>query len=131
LRLLLDTHIVLWTATNLDRLSARENMLIINSRNVVAVSAVSIWEIRIKWDSFFRSGTRKLTISPVDILGIIEATGWPIVPLTGAHAAATLDRTPGHKDPFDELLLVQAQVEGMRLLTRDEKLADHPLALIA
>ena len=100
-------------------------------RNPVSVSAVSIWEIRIKWDHFFRSGTRKLDVSPNDILGIIEQSEWPIMPLTGINAATTLVCLPAHKDPFDELLLVQAQVEGMRLLTRDDKLADHPLALIA
>lgn len=55
------------------------------------------------------------------------AIGWAFLPLTPQHAATELVPGLGHKDPFDELLLVQAQVEGLRLLTRDSKLLDHPL----
>ena len=57
------------------------------------------------------------------------AVGWGLLPLTVRHAAAKLVQPLGHKDPFDELLLVQAQEEGMRFLTRDAKLADHPFAV--
>jgi PIN domain nuclease of toxin-antitoxin system len=56
--------------------------------------------------------------------------GWEILPLTAHHAAAELADPIPHKDPFDELLLVQAQEEGMRLLTRDTKLEGHPLAVL-
>ena len=57
------------------------------------------------------------------------AVDWELLPLTARHAAAVLTHPIGHRDPFDEVLLVQAQEEGMRLLTRDEKLAGHPLAV--
>jgi PIN domain nuclease of toxin-antitoxin system len=54
---------------------------------------------------------------------------WALLPPTAAHAAAGLDQPLGHNDPFDELLLVQAPEEGMRLLTRDARLAGHPFAI--
>jgi PIN domain nuclease of toxin-antitoxin system len=56
---------------------------------------------------------------------------WELLPLTARHASAALASPLGHRDPFDELLLVQAQEEGMRLLTRDAKLARHPLACVS
>ncbi len=57
------------------------------------------------------------------------AVGWEFLPLTLRHAAAVLTHPLEHKDPFDGLLLVQAQEEGLRLLTRDERLVEHPLAV--
>ncbi len=62
-------------------------------------------------------------------MGFAKAMGWELLPLTIDHAAAGLVRSLGHKDPFDELLLVQAQEERMRLLTRDAKLIGHPCAV--
>ncbi len=59
----------------------------------------------------------------------MDAAGWTILPLTPDHAITPLDTPLAHTDPFDELLLVQAQVEGLRFLTRDSKLLDHPLAV--
>ena len=56
------------------------------------------------------------------------AMDWELLSLSARHAATQLEQPLAHKDPFDELLLVQAQTEGMRLLTRDTKLAAHPLA---
>lgn len=95
------------------------------------VSAVSIWEARLKWQSWHASGTRKGVITHDDLMLFIEQVGWTLLPLSARHAAATLDSPVEHKDPFDELLLVQAQVEGLRLLTRDRMLVGHPLAITA
>ena len=63
------------------------------------------------------------------MVAFAEAVAWEMLPLTGRHAAAELALPLGHKDPFDELLLVQAQEEGMRLLTRDAKLVGHPFSV--
>jgi PIN domain nuclease of toxin-antitoxin system len=57
-----------------------------------------------------------------------ERAGWTFLPLVPRHALAPLSPPATHKDPFDEMLLIQAQVEGLRLLTRDRALLDHPLA---
>jgi len=92
--------------------------------------AVAVWEVRLKWHSFRISGGRKGPIAPASIVAFAAAMDWEFLPLTARHAAAELARPLGHKDPFDELLLVQAQEEGMRLLTRDAKLAGHALAAV-
>ena len=92
------------------------------------VSAVTVWELRLKWRSLYASGERKGPIEPASVLVFGAAMGWEFLPLSARHAAATLRRPLSHKDPFDELLLVQAQEEDMRLLTRDGRLASHPFA---
>lgn len=127
MRLLLDTHILLWAMVDPGLLSVREDRLLRTSGTEVHVSAVSIWEIRIKWNTFDRSGARKLETSPFAALAFVEEMGWNMIALTAAHAATVLAQSLAHKDPFDELLLVQAQEEGLRLLTRDRLLAGHPL----
>jgi PIN domain nuclease of toxin-antitoxin system len=95
----------------------------------IVLSAVAVWELRLKWHSFHVSGGRKGLIDPLDVVNFASAIGWTFLPLTAHHAAAHLNSPLKHKDPFDELLLVQAQEEVMRLLTRDSKLAGHPFAL--
>ncbi|MCY4003295.1 MAG: type II toxin-antitoxin system VapC family toxin [Rhodospirillales bacterium] len=93
------------------------------------VSAVSIWEMRLKHDARHRSGTRKSPFDPNAVLAVLEDQEVVFVPMTMRHAAWALDVPLAHRDPFDELLLVQAQEEGLRLLTADRLLADHPLAI--
>lgn len=128
MRLLLDTHILLWAIVDPGLLSIHEDRLLRATGTEVYVSAVSIWEIRIKSNTFDRSGARKLETSPLAALAFVGEMGWNMVALTAAHAAAALRDPVPHKDPFDELLLVQAQEDGLRLLTRDRSLAGHPLA---
>ena len=62
---------------------------------------------------------------------MLETQGVAFLDMTPNHAAAALETPLGHRDPFDELLLVQAQEEGLKLLTADRRLADHPLAVTA
>ena len=98
----------------------------------LSVSSVSIWELRIKWEKRFVSGARKGEASPNDVLDGLRIIGVNIINDLDADLAAKSLTTPMlHNDPFDELLLVIAQERGLRLLTRDQKLAGHPLALIA
>jgi PIN domain nuclease of toxin-antitoxin system len=85
----------------------------------------AVWELRLKWHSFHVSGERKGPVDPASVVAFAQAMNWEFLPLTARHAAAVLTEALSHKDPFDELLLVQAQEEGMRLLTRDARLAGH------
>ena len=94
----------------------------------LVLSAVAVWELRLKWHSFHISGGRKGPVNPAAVVAFAARIDWEFLPLTAHHAAAELAHPLGHKDPFDELLLVQAQEEDMRLLTRDSKLAGHPFA---
>ena len=131
MRLLIDTHYLIWLVDQPQRLTQVEHAMLRDRRNELAISSVSIWEIRLKFGARHPSGERKGTVAPEAAIRVANDLGLRIIDMTERHAATTLDTPITHKDPFDELLLVQAQVEGMRLLTRDTLLASHPLALIA
>lgn len=93
------------------------------------VSVVSIWEMRLKFHARHPSGARKSRFDPEDAVAALEEQDVTFLPLTIRHAARPLETPLDHRDPFDELLLVQAQEEGLKLLTVDRQLAGHPLAL--
>ena len=93
------------------------------------VSAVSIWEMRLKHYARHRSGGRRSRFSPEDVVAALEEQDMTFLPMTMRHAASDLETPLDHKDPFDELLMVQAQEEGLRLLTVDRRLVGHPLAV--
>lgn len=95
----------------------------------LVVSAVSIWEMRLKHRSLHPSGERKSPYDPADVVAMLRKHGVRFVSLDEVHATHGLRAPLPHKDPFDELLLVQAQEEGLRLLTADSQLAGHPLAI--
>ena len=92
-------------------------------------SAVSIWEMRLKHSARHASGERKSRFDPNDVIPVLENQGVTFLPMTIRHAARALETPLGHRDPFDELLLVQAQEEGLKLLTVDRLLVSHPLAV--
>ncbi|KPF64617.1 hypothetical protein IP88_13565 [alpha proteobacterium AAP81b] len=129
MRLLLDTHILLWATLATARLSRGERACLDAATEGVTVSAVALWELRLKWSTLHASGERKGPASPQVVAAAVEDIGWPMLPLLPRHAIAPLDPPLDHRDPFDELLLVQAQVEGCRLLTRDARLLGDPLAI--
>ncbi len=129
MRLLLDTHIVIWAALDPDALSEAERRWMAEADAPLVLSAVAVWEFRLKWHSFHISGGRKGPVSPATVVAFAAEVEWEFLPLTAGHAAAELAHPLEHKDPFDELLLVQAQEEGMRLLTRDARLAGHPFVV--
>ena len=95
----------------------------------IVVSAVSIWEMRIKYGKRHPSGARKSPFDPQRVLAALRDQDVSLLPLTEDHAAQALEVPLRHKDPFDELLLAQAQVEHLRFLTTDRLLVDHPLAI--
>ena len=131
MKLLLDTHIAVWLALADERLTGPERSLLLDPATQIAFSAVSIWELRLKWNSFYGSGQRKGPASPDNMLAVLRRAGYLELPLTASHAAIELTPPLSHKDPFDELLLVQAQEEGCKLFTRDARLAGHPLVVTA
>ncbi len=131
MRLLLDTRIAVWAVLDEKLLSKGELDLVADPQTFSVLSVVSLWELKLK--SHLRDGTgrRKGPLDPADVVAFATGMGWEILPLSARHAVATLSAPVTHKDPFDELLLVQAQEEGLRLLTRDTKLAGHPLVAAA
>lgn len=91
-------------------------------------SAASIWEMRLKYRTV-RRGRRKSPHLPLKVVEVLDGLFIPIVAITAEHAKQPLATPLRHQDPFDELLVVQAQVEGSKLLTVDRQLIEHPLAL--
>lgn len=118
MRLLLDTHVVLWALAGSPRLSAAARQLI-EEADEVYVSAASIWEVAIK----ARLG--KIEADPQQLVDAIEASGFISLPVTAAHAAGVGALQPVHQDPFDRLLLAQALAEPLRLVTADAVLAGY------
>ena len=129
MRLLLDTHWLYAIMPARDRLSAAERLYLADPAVELHVSAVSIWEMRLKFHARHRDGARKSRFDPEDVLSVLEDLSVPVLAMTPAHAARPLETPLPHRDPFDELLLVQAQEEGLRLLTHDRLLIGHPLAV--
>ena len=129
--ILLDTSYLYTLMRARGRLSDRERRLFERQDTPLHASAVSVWEMRLKYESRNRTGERKSPFDPRTVVAALGKLNLVLLPLTMRHVAEPL-RTPiTHRDPFDELLLVQAQVEGLRLLTTDERLVGHPLAITA
>ena len=126
MRLLLDSHYAFWLTLKRSQLSSAEFSALTDSANQLFVSCVSIWELRIKWESRFVSGMRKGEANPTDVLQLVRWLEIPVVDLTPDHAAASLRYPMAHKDPFDEQLLIHAQELGLLLFTRDADLVGHP-----
>jgi PIN domain nuclease of toxin-antitoxin system len=112
--ILLDTHVLLWALAEPAKLSRSARRMI--DRADTYVSAASIWEISVK------VALRKLRVNPGEILAAVEPSGFSLLPISGEHAAAVAELPLHHRDPFDRLLVSQAQLESMRLLSNDEAL---------
>lgn len=115
MRLLLDTHVALWAITSDLRLSKAARDLISAPTNAILVSAASVWEIAIK----HALGRGDMPVSGSEALGYFERSGYELLDVTPAHAAAVEALPPIHSDPFDRMLVAQALSEPLRLVTRD------------
>lgn len=125
MKLLLDTHLVLWAAGTPKRLSPVVQKLLETPENELLVSAVSFWEIVIK-QSLNRDDFK---VDPRRLRRGLRDNGWTELPMTTDHALA-VDRLPAlHRDPFDRMLVAQAQVEGVVLLTADALVAQYPASI--
>ena len=122
MKLLLDTHLLLWAAGEPGRLPAPARALIEDPANELIFSAASLWEIAIKSGlgrDDFQVDARLLRRGLLD-------NGYSELPVSSAHAVAIEGLPPIHKDPFDRLLVAQAMVEGFTLLTADPLVAQYP-----
>jgi len=121
-KLLLDTHLLLWAANEPKRLPKAARALIEDLENELLFSAASLWEITIK-----RSlGREDFTVDARVLRRGLLDNGYTELPITSEHAV-NLDQLPlAHRDPFDRILVAQAMVEGITLLTNDRKLLEYP-----
>jgi len=122
MKLLLDTHLLLWAAGEPQRLSKRARTLIGNPHNELLFSAASLWEVAIKRGlgrEDFKVDARLLRRGLLD-------NGYSELPIVSDHVVAIDSLPPIHKDPFDRLLVAQATVEGITLLTTDSLVSRYP-----
>jgi PIN domain nuclease of toxin-antitoxin system len=122
MKLLLDTHLLLWAAGEPQRLSKRARTLIDNPDNELLFSAASLWEVAIKRGlgrEDFKVDTRLLRRGLLD-------NGYRELPIMSDHVVATESLPLIHKDPFDRILVAQATVEGITLLTIDSLVSQYP-----
>ena len=121
MNLLLDTHLLLWAAIEPKRLSAKARNLLLDPANQLIFSAASLWEISIK-NGLDRSDFK---VDPRRLWRLLLVNGYRELPVSSEHSIAVDDLPPMHKDPFDRILIAQARVEGMLLLTVDKAVAKY------
>jgi PIN domain nuclease of toxin-antitoxin system len=122
MKLLLDTHLLLWAAGRADRLSAEARRLIEAPENELFFSVASLWEVVIKRGlgrEDFKADARLLRRGLLD-------NGYSEMSIGSEHVVAIENLPPLHKDPFDRLLVAQATTEGVTLLTTDKLVAQYP-----
>lgn len=121
MKLLLDTHVLLWAAGQPEKLSESAWKLITTTENSLFFSAASIWEIVIK----LGLGREDFKVDPYRLRKLLVANGYAELPITSEHILKVISLPSLHKDPFDRLLLAQARSEGMLLLTHDTSIAHY------
>ena len=124
MRLLIDTHILLWAAAG--ELSPEAARYIQNMDNTLLFSPASIWEVVIKRGL----GREDFDVDPASLYSGLLNAGYQELPITGRHTLLVSILPPLHKDPFDRILLAQSASEGIPLLTSDSVLAQYPGSLI-
>jgi PIN domain nuclease of toxin-antitoxin system len=121
LNLLLDTHLLLWAASEPQRLTAKARTLLLDPANHLLFSAASLWEITIK-NGLERSD---FNVDPRRLWRMLVINGYRELPVTSEHTVAVNGLPHLHKDPFDRILVAQARVEGLTLLTADKLVAKY------
>ncbi|MEO9589672.1 MULTISPECIES: type II toxin-antitoxin system VapC family toxin [Marinobacter] len=122
MNLLLDTHILLWAAAQPDKLSPEAATLIGNAENRLYFSAASLWEVVIK-NSL---GRTDFHVDPHLLRRGLVDNGYLELPISSQHTLAVSHLPDIHKDPFDRILVAQAETEGFLLLTSDDVVGRYP-----
>ena len=122
MKYLLDTHLLLWAAAEPKRLPKAARALLGDAGNTLLFSAASVWEVAIKAGL----GRPDFTVEPAVLRRGLLDNGYLELPVASEHAVVTGTLPPIHRDPFDRLLVAQAQVEGITLLTADPVVAQYP-----
>ena len=122
MQLLLDTHLLLWAVVEPERLDVALVVMLEDPLNTPVFSVVSLWELVIK-----RGLDRPdFQMEPSLLRQALLEAGWRELPVEAHHALAVGQLPPLHRDPFDRLLLAQAQADGLLLITADRQLAQYP-----
>lgn len=121
MRILLDTHVLLWSVAQSDRLPVAARELLEDMNNSLYVSVASLWEIAIKTTL----GRHDFVVDLHKLRQTLSRMGIVELPIEGTHAEALMQLPPFHKDPFDRMLVAQSMAEPLVLLTNDTVLAEY------
>lgn len=121
MKYLLDTHFILWLPIDFSGISRNARAILTNEENAFLFSAGSLWEIALK-----RARYSGFAFDTQEIRRLMIENGYEELSVSGRHVVAVDFLAPIHKDPFDRLLIAQAMVEGITLLTADATIAKYP-----
>ena len=121
--LLLDSHTLLWWATDPAMLAPPARQAIADGRQHVFVSVATIWELGIK------QASGKLS-PPEDVRALLSANRFDMLPITAEHAHVAARLPPHRRDPFDRMLVAQARGEGLTLVTRDTEIMKYDVSTL-
>lgn len=124
MRYLLDTHIFLWSLNNHSKLKDSVRKILVDPKNLIFVSVVSTWEVSIKLKT--HPGFKLKT----SIKEAFEISGFEILPVSFEHALGVQKLSLHHKDPFDRMLIAQAKVEKLTLITHDKKIWKYDVSIL-
>lgn len=128
MRVLLDTHVALWMTTEPARLAEGVRTLLRSADTTALLSAAVAWELAIKW----RLGKLELPAPPRELVpSMTTVFALTPLPINQLHTVAVAELPEHHRDPFDRLLVAQAQVEGVPLVTADRRLSRYDIEVIA
>ena len=125
--LLLDTHVFLWWLVDDPRLSPEARVTIADSSVMAFVSAASLWEAEIKT----ALGRLELDVDTVDLANEVAANGFTELAITGRYTRTAATLPPHHNDPFDRMLVAQAMVDDLRLVTADQVIGRYGVAVLS
>lgn len=123
MRYLLDTHVVLWWLTEPEKIQTKAKKIIHDRANEIFVSSASFWEIAIK------KSIGRLTL-PHNLLETVAIEGFKILPIMPEECIGVADLPMLHADPFDRLLVLQAKLYDLVMITSDAKIAEYPVITI-
>ena len=123
MKLLLDTHVLLWWLSDDEQLGRSARQAIETPENLCSVSAASIWEIAIK------TALGKLDV-PADIEELLGREGFLALGVSAEHAWEVARLPPIHRDPFDRMLIAQCRLEGLTLVTHDTSLGGYAIPIL-
>lgn len=128
MRLLLDSHVAIWALSLPHRLAPEIAAILADEQNEIFISAAGLWEIAIK-DALKRSSAP--AIDAVRLAELCEIAQFGVLSVTGKHAIAVVSLPHIHADPFDRVMIAQAKVEPMRLVTHDRIVASYDPTFIS
>jgi len=123
MRYLLDTHIVLWWLSEPEQIQNKAQKIIRNRENQIFVSSASLWEMAIK------KSIGRVTL-PHNLLETIAIEGFTLLPIMPDECIGVADLPLFHADPFDRMLIMQAKLHDLVIITRDKKILEYPVTII-